>query len=322
MRHTLIQRADGSTLDTDIEQLSNNKADKSEVYNKIETEQLINNITDEASTFVVPEGIDPNAGTYIAVGGLNKGYPANDKSVVELLQKMLYPYQEPSFTSFKTNLNSTLECGASTPSTIIFSWTTTNAFNFTENSITLKDLTTNTVIASDLNATDSPYTASNMVPISYNTPASHSFQILGVDNNEPQKTHTSNYTISWRWKYYYGADTHEGTPPSSADIAAGDYISESELKGLASGMGANNGTKIIIQIPVGTRRVVIAYPANLREITSIVSAQLGQDIKGGFVNGLMSAISGATPSATTSYRVYVYQALIPYETADTYTVTI
>ena len=89
-----------------------------------------------------------------------------------------------------------------------------------------------------------------------------------------------------------------------------------------SGKALANGDKFTITIPVGAVRVVFAYPATLRDVTSVTDTNgLGAEVKSAFTMQKM-VVKGAGSDAGIKYKVYTTEFAGPVETANTYNVTI
>ena len=82
-----------------------------------------------------------------------------------------------------------------------------------------------------------------------------------------------------------------------------------------------NGNTWTIQIPVGTLRVAFAYPATLRDVTTVVDAATKYDVKTAFTKSTVS-VEGANSYSGINYKVYVTDFANPTDAANTYTVTI
>lgn len=89
-----------------------------------------------------------------------------------------------------------------------------------------------------------------------------------------------------------------------------------------SGKGLVNANTFSVNIPVGAVRVIIAYPAALRNITSIKDVNgLNADITSAFTSSVV-AVNGADSYKAIDYKVYVLDFANPNDTANKYTVTI
>lgn len=89
-----------------------------------------------------------------------------------------------------------------------------------------------------------------------------------------------------------------------------------------SGKALVNGNKFTITIPIGAVRVVFAYPATLKDVTSVTDTNgLGAEVKSAFTMQKM-VVKGAGSDAGIEYKVYATEFAGPVETANTYNVTI
>lgn len=112
---------------------------------------------------------------------------------------------------------------------------------------------------------------------------------------------------------FWGTLTDKSATPDSAVIRG--------LPG-KSNAAYSNGRTFTIPIPVGALRVVFAYPATLREVTSVLDVNgLNAEIKTAFTQYTVN-VEGANGYTAISYRVYVLDFANPNDTANTYKVTI
>ena len=120
-------------------------------------------------------------------------------------------------------------------------------------------------------------------------------------------------TITGHRKTFYGTTTDKTSETTSAII-----------RGLSgkSNAALNNGSTFKVTIPVGALRVLIAYPATLRDVTSIKDDNaMSAEIKTGFTLSTV-AVEGANSYTATNYKVYTMDFANANDTANTYTVTI
>lgn len=118
-------------------------------------------------------------------------------------------------------------------------------------------------------------------------------------------------TFTGQRKVFFGRDKSAAAAQTSAEVRALPQNS----------MNPSNGTKLTISILAGDTRVTFAYPANLREVSSVVSSALNLDVKGTFVKEVVD-VEGANGYNEIQYKVYTYIPAIPFASNDTYTVTI
>lgn len=174
------------------------------------------------------------------------------------------------------------------------------------------------------------------------TAASGSFPALTVADD-------SSYKITAKASYEAGAIpvTNLGNEHSAGQIKAGskqatslaitgyrnsfygtmeakDEITSAVIRGLAgvSGAALSNGSTFDVAIPVGAMRVVIAYPATLRDISSIKDSNgMSAEISSSFVPQTVS-VEGANGYQAIDYKVYTLDFANANDTANTFTVTI
>lgn len=89
-----------------------------------------------------------------------------------------------------------------------------------------------------------------------------------------------------------------------------------------SGKALANGNTFTVNIPVGAESVLIAYPAILRDVTSIKDVNgLNADITSAFTSSTMD-VTGANDYTAISYKLYRLDYAKPNDAANKYTVTI
>ena len=96
------------------------------------------------------------------------------------------------------------------------------------------------------------------------------------------------------------------------------------VRGLAtkSNKALANGNSINLTIPVGAKRVMFAYPATLRDVSSVLDVNgLNAEIKSGFTKSVVS-VEGAAGYQAIDYKVYVLDYANANDAANTYKVTI
>ena len=112
---------------------------------------------------------------------------------------------------------------------------------------------------------------------------------------------------------FYGTTTDKEATTDSAVI-----------RGLAqkSNRAYTNGSTFGVTIPVGALRVIIAYPATLRDVTSIKDVNgLNADITTAFTQATVE-VEGAASYLSIPYKVYTLDFATPNDTKNTYNVTI
>lgn len=125
------------------------------------------------------------------------------------------------------------------------------------------------------------------------------------------KSATSGAITGYRNSFY-------GTMTEKTDLTSGI------IRGLAGKSGAAlfNGSSFDVAIPVGALRVVIAYPATLRDISSIKDVNgMNAEISSSFTP-MTVKVEGANGFTAIDYKVYILDFANANDTANTFTVTI
>lgn len=174
------------------------------------------------------------------------------------------------------------------------------------------------------------------------TTASGSFAAVTVADD-------TNYTITAKATHTEGAvpKTNVGNDYAAGKIAAGtktktsgaitgyrnsfygtveakDTVTSAVIRGLSgkSGKALANGATFNVSIPVGALRVIIAYPATLRDVSSIQDVNgMSAEIKPSFVKSTVQ-VEGANSASAIDYKVYTLDYANANDTANTYKVTI
>lgn len=267
----------------------------------------------DASRVIMPFDITL-AGSYERVGNLSKTstgtatFATKGKSVATALQEMLSKREQPSIKANPsvslTSANGAKEVGTKITPT----WSATlNAGSYTYGPAT-------GITASKWEISDGTNTAST---------ASGSFPEITVGDN-------TNYKITAKATYAAGtvAKDNLGDPSNPiVQIAAGNksktgsaitgyrawfmYVGESLdtidsafIRGTTN-KGATQSTQSGVTIPAGTKRVMVAIPANGSNLTSVIDVDgMGLDVFGNFTK-INVDVEGLNGYKTTSYDVWV-----------------
>lgn len=95
------------------------------------------------------------------------------------------------------------------------------------------------------------------------------------------------------------------------------------IRGLTkSNKALANGNSFTVNIPVGAKRVIFAYPATLRDVSSVKDVNgLNAEIKSAFTKKTLT-VAGAGADAGIEYKVYTTDFADPVAKANSYTVQI
>lgn len=124
------------------------------------------------------------------------------------------------------------------------------------------------------------------------------------------KSATSGAVTGYR-NTFYGTTTDKNT------------LTNATVRGLTkSGKALANGNSFTVNVPVGAMRVVIAYPATLRDVNSIKDVNgLNAEIASGFTKSTMN-ITGENGYTAISYKVYTMEFANANDKANKFTVVI
>lgn len=137
----------------------------------------------------------------VDIGGVKAGVVFNNEPVVNIIDKLLYPYQVPSFSSFTVNGQTSLalEVGTEYPGGVkTFNWSINNPNNIKVNSITLN---------SETGLANTGSKQQTIVSIVKNTVANHVFTIKAMDTLNKEISRA--ITLSWLMKRFWGVSPLE-----------------------------------------------------------------------------------------------------------------
>lgn len=102
-----------------------------------------------------------------------------------------------------------------------------------------------------------------------------------------------------------------------------DALDSDKIRALtASGYALANGAQMEVAIPLGAMRVIIAYPATLRDVTSILDVNgMNAEIVSGFTKQTIE-VEGKDDYDAISYKVYTMDYANPNDKENTYKVQI
>lgn len=188
------------------------------------------------------------------VGGYESGTTFSGKSLKEMWDGILYPYQYPSISSFSISGQvTTLECGIEVSGgNKTFNWVTTNPSNIEPNSIEVKDLTSNIVLGTGLSNDGSEILDIGTAITKLTTNTVHQWVIYATNTKSDLISRT--LTVRWYSPFYYGV----GAPG----------LTVSQLQQLTKQVVAK-GNKVYTFNPT-SQVLYIAYPASYGDLTSIL----------------------------------------------------
>jgi hypothetical protein len=153
------------------------------------------------------------------VGGIVVGssFPSPGNTTQEMWDKLLYPYQEPTFNTFDISTESlNLEIGESF-SVGTFIWTNSNITEVVSNSIEISGYYLNTITGLNVNSSVNVTFTGSVTSV---VPSTRSWYIQGTDTNSG--TFSKTHSIRWDWRWYWG---------TSSSIA---FTNDTEIKALTN----------------------------------------------------------------------------------------
>lgn len=139
------------------------------------------------------------------VGGIPSGVAVPNTPIPLLIDKMLRPYINPTFTAFSIVGVSVLEVGDKITGNKDFTWTIQNIANVQPNTVEIKDVTNNIVLLA-LQPLTPPATFdfTNYAGggLGYNIATGNSFSITAL--NTLGSPFSYPYTVNWRWRKFWG----------------------------------------------------------------------------------------------------------------------
>ena len=243
-----------------------------------------------------------------AVGGIVAGSTFDNVSMQDMWDDLLYPYQEPAFTSFSIDASvdqgpNILEVGNAISAARTYTWVASNTSNISADSI---DLTysggQSGTIATGLAYDDSPFTATSgqQGSIQLTDAGSVTFKVQATNTNTPPANFSKTTTYNWRWRVFNG--------PS-----ANTTLSEAQIESLAtSSLKANeNGN---YSFAAGATYKYICYPDSFGSPNTITNGGLNVALAtsddDAFYSESENGLTYGTISVTnpygqaTTYRVY------------------
>ena len=216
------------------------------------------------------------------IGGIVAGLTFSDATMKQMWDLLLYPYQQPNFTSFTFNFGSNpKEVGDDIfGGTKSFTWATSYPANIQANSVSIRDVTNSYFLITG--TSNDGVAALSIGTVSKSAPATHTWQIKATRTNST--VISQNLTLTWQWRRFYGTQ-------SLATMSAAQIATLSN-QGIASG---RTGT---YNFGAGSYKY-FAWP------TSFGAPTLFRD----FNTNLAVAMAGVTEGYTTAVGAYYAQVV-------------
>lgn len=229
--------------------------------------------------------------------------PAAGKKATEVLLDMAIEFLVPVFSSFSmAGQANPVEVGTVISGNRTFNWGTTNAPSVQTNSISIKDLTNNVVLAAGL-ANDGSEVL-NVGSVAKTVPASHQWQINGTNTIGGAMT-PATITETWLWRYFAGPAAF--TPGNSAQVRA---LPQNNLfNGSPNTFNLSTGNSLIdffFAVPVGH---VITQVLDLDALNANITAQY-------ILDGTLTVLDNGGNNVT--YNLYHMHIAVPYSDFPTH----
>ena len=156
-----------------------------------------------------------------AIGGVEAGTTFNKTPIIDILNSLLYPYQNPSFGSFSIDGQSSgsFELGYTyTSGNKLFTWNVINPNNVKENSITLN---------AEAGISNTGSKSQMVASITKNTVGSHTFTIKAQNSNNVEFSRA--ITFNWLAKRFWGV-SEEGSVDDNIIKSFSNELSSSRVK--------------------------------------------------------------------------------------------
>ena len=187
--------------------------------------------------------------TAVTVGGLNSGSYVKDKTTMEVLESILFPYQKPT-VSFAISPSTTIYESGTTVSSIMFTINVTKKSNDIQSIKVYDGSTLLTTITSGV-ANGGTFTYTYSCNITSNT-------TLKVEVSDGTSTVSATKNITFANKSYYGF------------VADGVAIDDTAIKGLQNSSLKTSKALTYSGITCVDSRIVYAYPQSQGLLSSIL----------------------------------------------------
>lgn len=243
-------------------------------------------------------------GTMSDFSGLPKGSVITGWTDHKVLQMALFPPTSPEITSF-TPASTIYEIGTSV-GVVTLSVTAVKKSNpiasitFYADDVPIETITSGVADGG---------TFTKDYDFSTNVDTNVVFKVVVSDGTLTDATKTS--TISFARAGFYGAVTDDTV-----------YTTSTQIRALTKKDNIKKGTTFNIQIPTGSKQVVIAYPSSLGDINSVKFVEsMNMEVKSSMTKTTIQ-VEGSDGYTETEYNYYYYIPSVPFSQVSTYAITI
>ena len=264
----------------------------------------------------VPPGVyDLGSPSTVVVGGLPAGSVLTGRTWQSIIEEMAVDYLLPGFTSFNiTGMPSLIEVGIAVGGAHVFTWGTSNSNNVAPNSIAIRDVTGNVLIASGL-ANDGSESV-DIGTITNTAPMSRSWRAEALNTNAGSFVSGNRGTTSI-YPYFFGKVSSGGADPGLSRPVATQALVAGGSKVVAS-----SANTITIDFASGSDDYIwFAIPASMASKNSWFVNALNNGLIGGTVGpggnlfpdpDVISIDSPTVLWAGVNYKIYIsnYQSAV------------
>jgi hypothetical protein len=180
---------------------------------------------------------DLTSPTTTDVGGLPAGTDITGMTWQQILEMILNDYLEPLFVAFGiTEIPSLIEVGVALSGVKTFTWSISNSLNVQVNTIAIRDVTANVLIASALANDGAEGVDIGIIPNV--APMARSWRAEGVNTNT-NPFQSANKTVQSIYPWFYGKVASGGAAPGLSRPVANQAL-------------INSGTKVVLGGSAGT----------------------------------------------------------------------
>ena len=250
---------------------------------------------------------------------------AADTSIDAIVKKLVQQQIPPTYTSPSISLSvsgkaaGSYEAGTSCNPTFTSTFTAGDAGAITEHKITKDDVSVATGTSATL--THSETFVLPEATVKFKSTCTYEDGAIKNDNfgeaypntaiKAGSKSSSEKSYTGFR-KYFYGADNGTVAITTSDDIRA--------LTG--SSVAAAAGKTFTLKVTKGQRRATFAYPASLRDVSSVKYVEFNNDESKTFFTQTLVDVEGADGFDAVSYKVYTYIPDQAFPSDMTFSVTI
>lgn len=239
-----------------------------------------------------------------AVGGWPSGSTFNATSLQDMFDGLLYPYQEPSFSSFSVNTDNIQEVGSSIAADRTYLFTASNPSNVNSDSVNITYYgTAEGNIATGLNIDDSPYEATHSA-IANSTTGNLIFKVEATNSQEGLFSRT--YAISYRWRAYWGNSASESLDEEGIEGLGSSSLKTSENGTYDFNAAANQYKYLCWPDSFGSPTAVTGFKDAATNNVIVMATSADDEFFSNTQNGWSYGVVSVTNSngEETNYRVY------------------